>query len=30
MAIKKIVVITEAYHFFQLHTKVYPTFCCQS
>jgi hypothetical protein len=28
-AIKQIVVIIEAYHFCQLHTKIYPTSCCQ-
>jgi len=27
--LKQIVVITEAYHFCQLHTKFYPTSCCQ-
>jgi hypothetical protein len=27
--IKQIVVIIEAYHFCQLHTKFYPTFFCQ-
>ena len=27
--IKQVVVITEAYHFCQLHTKLYPTSCCQ-
>jgi hypothetical protein len=26
--IKQTVVITGAYHFCQLHTKFYPTFCC--
>ena len=28
-AIKQIVVVIEAYHFCQLHTKFYPTSCCQ-
>ena len=28
--IKQTVVIIEAYHFCQLHTKFYPTLCCQS
>jgi len=28
-AIKHIVIITGAYHFFQLRTKFYPTFSCQ-
>jgi len=28
-AIKQIVIIIEAYHFCQLHTKFYPTSCCQ-
>jgi len=28
-AIKQTVVIIEAYHFCQLRTKFYPTFCCQ-
>jgi len=27
--IKQIVVIIGAYHFYQLHTKFYPTSCCQ-
>ena len=27
--IKQTVVIIEAYQFYQLHTKFYPTFCCQ-
>ena len=26
---KQIIVIIEAYHFCQLHTKCYPTSCCQ-
>jgi hypothetical protein len=26
---KQIVVIIEAYHFCQQHTKIYPTPCCQ-
>jgi len=25
----KLVIIVEAYHFYQLHKKFYPTFCCQ-
>jgi len=29
-AIKQTVVIIEEYHFYQLHTKVYATSCCQS
>jgi len=29
MVIKQTVVIIEAYHFCQLHTKFYPTLCCQ-
>jgi hypothetical protein len=27
--IKQFVVIIEAYHFSQLHSKLYPTCCCQ-
>jgi hypothetical protein len=27
--IQQTVVIIEAYHFYQLHTKFYPTSCCQ-
>jgi hypothetical protein len=27
--IKQIVIITQAYNFCQIHTKFYPTFCCQ-
>jgi len=27
--IKQTVVIIEAYYFYQLRTKFYPTFCCQ-
>ena len=27
-AIKRIVVVIAAYHFRQLHTKFYPTYCC--
>jgi hypothetical protein len=27
--ITKIIVIIEVQHFCQLHTKYYPTFCCQ-
>jgi len=29
MVIKQNTVIIEAYHFCQLHTKFYPTSCCQ-
>ena len=28
-AIKHTAVVIEAYHFCQLHTEFYPTFCCQ-